>query len=100
MSGRHASTITAAAGHGSRKATHASPAGNAVDLPPPDPAAARMQRIRELAYRFFEERGGREGHALDDWLQAEAQLAALEGDGDAAVGAGAGDRRVSTGPVR
>ena len=38
----------------------------------------RMQELSESigrrAYEFFEARGGEIGHALDDWLQAEAEL--------------------------
>lgn len=36
--------------------------------------AERLQRIRELAYRNYLERGGGDGHDLEDWLKAEAQL--------------------------
>ncbi len=50
--------------------------------------ADRVARIRELAYRFFLERGSGEGHALDDWLQAEAQLVAQEHQGDSALADG------------
>jgi len=32
------------------------------------------ERIRRRAYELYEQRGKREGHALDDWLQAEAEL--------------------------
>ena len=32
------------------------------------------ERIRVLAYELYEKRGKRDGHALDDWLQAEAEL--------------------------
>jgi len=31
-------------------------------------------RIRLRAYELYEQRGRRDGHALDDWLQAEAEL--------------------------
>jgi hypothetical protein len=31
-------------------------------------------RIAQLAYRKFEERGRVEGHDLDDWLMAEREL--------------------------
>jgi hypothetical protein len=31
-------------------------------------------RIRVRAYELYEQRGKRDGHALDDWLQAEAEL--------------------------
>ncbi|MEK9140205.1 MAG: DUF2934 domain-containing protein [Nitrospirota bacterium] len=32
-------------------------------------------RIAELAYGLYEQRGRRDGHALDDWLEAERQVA-------------------------
>jgi hypothetical protein len=32
------------------------------------------ERIRLRAYEFFEQRGRRNGHALEDWLRAEAEL--------------------------
>jgi hypothetical protein len=32
------------------------------------------ERIRVRAYELYEKRGKRGGHALDDWLQAEAEL--------------------------
>lgn len=42
----------------------------------------RELKIRELAYGYFEERGCAEGHALDDWLKAEQQVATVTpGDG-------------------
>ena len=30
--------------------------------------------IARLAYQFFETRGGRDGHDVDDWLVAEREL--------------------------
>jgi hypothetical protein len=36
------------------------------------------ERIRVRAYQLYEQRGKREGHALDDWLQAEAELTERE----------------------
>lgn len=33
-----------------------------------------QERIRLRAYELYEERGRREGHALEDWLRAEAEL--------------------------
>jgi hypothetical protein len=33
------------------------------------------ERIRVRAYELYEKRGKRDGHALDDWLQAEAEFA-------------------------
>lgn len=32
------------------------------------------ERIRLRAYELYEQRGRRDGHALDDWLRAEAEL--------------------------
>ena len=34
----------------------------------------REDMIRAAAYRFYEQRGCVYGHALEDWLQAEAQV--------------------------
>ncbi len=34
----------------------------------------RAQVIRQTAYAFYEARGYTDGHALDDWLRAEAQF--------------------------
>jgi len=33
-----------------------------------------VELIRHLAYDFYEQRGRLDGHDLDDWLQAEAEL--------------------------
>lgn len=35
-----------------------------------------VRTIRELAYRLWEARGRRDGHAIDDWLDAERQVSA------------------------
>jgi hypothetical protein len=37
-----------------------------------------MRTIRELAYRLWEARGRRDGHAIDDWLDAERQVKAAQ----------------------
>lgn len=38
-------------------------------------------RIRERAYQLFEKRGYAHGHALDDWLEAKAEvLGVTKGD--------------------
>ena len=37
------------------------------------------ERIRVRAYQLYEHRGKRDGHALDDWLQAEAELTERKG---------------------
>lgn len=31
-------------------------------------------QIRDRAFELYEQRGREDGHALDDWLQAEAQV--------------------------
>lgn len=36
------------------------------------------ERIRLRAYQLYEQRGKRDGHAVDDWLQAEAELTEAE----------------------
>jgi hypothetical protein len=36
------------------------------------------QRIRVRAYELYEQRGRRDGYALDDWLQSEAELGRRE----------------------
>jgi len=40
-----------------------------------DPTALAEQ-IRRRAYMLYELRGRQDGHALDDWLQAEAEILA------------------------
>ena len=32
------------------------------------------QQIQQRAYQLYEQRGRREGHELDDWLQAECEI--------------------------
>lgn len=39
-----------------------------------DPGFDAKERIRLRAYELYEQRGETDGHALDDWLQAEAEL--------------------------
>ena len=36
--------------------------------------SARLDRIREAAYRMYVARGHQDGHDLEDWLAAEAAL--------------------------
>jgi hypothetical protein len=38
------------------------------------PIARVSELVRARAYQLFELRGGRPGHALDDWLQAEQEF--------------------------
>jgi hypothetical protein len=48
---------------------------------PSDPAGSanpnREEAIRVKAYEIYEQRGRQEGHAIEDWLVAEAQLTGL-----------------------
>jgi len=39
---------------------------------PDSQAEAQEARIRELAYRLYEERGRRNGNDMQDWLEAES----------------------------
>lgn len=43
----------------------------------PDPAEL-ANLIHRRAYELFEARGREHGHALDDWLQAEAEILARQ----------------------
>lgn len=47
------------------------------------PDLAREAVIRLHAYRLWERRGRSEGQAIDDWLQAETELAHLGAPGPA-----------------
>jgi len=37
------------------------------------------EKIRVRAYELYEQRGMIDGHALDDWLQAEAEIVGKRG---------------------
>lgn len=43
-----------------------------------DVSEERLERIRQRAYELYQARGGGEGYDFDDWLQAEAEIAARE----------------------
>ena len=45
-----------------------------VKLPTRQPEPMFEQAIRQRAYELYIARGRAHGHALDDWLQAEAEL--------------------------
>ena len=53
-----------------------SPASNSsqtptkVTKPPPE----FQEQVRRRAHEVYEQRGREEGHRLDDWLQAEAEV--------------------------
>jgi len=40
----------------------------------PRPIAELQEQIGRRAHELYEQRGKEEGHALDDWLRAEAEL--------------------------
>jgi len=40
-----------------------------------EPTPEILEQIRARAHELFEQRGREEGHDLDDWLQAEAEVA-------------------------
>ncbi len=53
------------------------PKGNGRNLHVVKPQSVAMQEIRFRAYELYERRGRGDGHALDDWLQAETELLSL-----------------------
>ena len=40
----------------------------------PVPASRTEDKIRSRAYQLYEERGREDGHAMEDWLRAEAEI--------------------------
>jgi Protein of unknown function (DUF2934) len=57
--------------------------GNVAKAKPPVSASgtnhhADAKQIAARAYELFQKRGAANGHALDDWLQAERELAAIK----------------------
>lgn len=49
----------------------------------PREAAELQARIAKRAYELFEQRGGQDGYALEDWLQAEREIRAAAQRGGA-----------------
>jgi hypothetical protein len=45
----------------------------------PKPSNNAQEKIRLRAYELYEQRGMVDGHALDDWLQAEAEIVGKRG---------------------
>jgi Protein of unknown function (DUF2934) len=45
----------------------------------PHSSTEMEEKIRLRAYELYEQRGKVDGYALDDWLQAEAEIAGEEG---------------------
>ena len=43
-----------------------------LPIAPPEPMLE--QAIRQRAYQLYVERGLAQGHAIDDWLQAETEI--------------------------
>jgi len=39
-----------------------------------EPTPEILEQIRARAHELFEQRGREEGHDMDDWLQAEAEV--------------------------
>ena len=39
-----------------------------------EPSQSLEEEIRRRAYQLYEERGREDGHDLDDWLRAEAEI--------------------------
>ena len=42
-----------------------------------NPSRPTANKIRRRAYQLYRDRGGRPGHEIDDWLQAEYELTQL-----------------------
>ena len=62
-----------------RKRKAAAAASGADDTSAAAEAPTREDRVRELAYSYYEQRGRRDGHDVDDWLRAEASVGAPPG---------------------
>ena len=45
-----------------------------MEKPANESYVERQDRVRSRAYEIYLERGGQDGHALDDWLRAESEL--------------------------
>jgi len=45
-----------------------------ADLQNTDGGCELQDQVRVRAFQLYEQRGRDEGHSLDDWLQAEAEL--------------------------
>jgi hypothetical protein len=60
-----------------RKASTKRKSGNASSAPPEVSPEQRWRMIAEAAYLRAEKRGFVEGHAVDDWLEAEQEIKRL-----------------------
>lgn len=63
-------TRTAAIAAAAQRASDALPA----DAPPPQKGVLREQLVRERAYAFYLSRDCADGHEVEDWLRAEAEV--------------------------
>jgi hypothetical protein len=43
-----------------------------------DTSEEQLEKIRRRAHELFEARGREEGHDLEDWLQAEAEIGGVK----------------------
>ncbi|MBV9087250.1 MAG: DUF2934 domain-containing protein [Acidobacteria bacterium] len=49
--------------------------GRLTPIDPGDPVhTTREELVRRKAYELYERRGKRDGHAFEDWVQAESQV--------------------------
>ncbi len=71
---RTASSINKSSARGSRSTQLTSAPREAADL---------QARIAARAYELYEQRGGQDGYALEDWLQAEREIRDAEQRGRA-----------------
>lgn len=60
-----------------RRRTDRQPLASAPDLPAQTPGAdgPSSDEVAARAFELYERRGGEHGRAMDDWLEAERQLA-------------------------
>jgi len=49
-----------------------------ADLQKTDGGGELQDQIRARAYQLYEQRGRDDGHSLDDWLQAEAEVSEVQ----------------------
>jgi hypothetical protein len=49
-----------------------------AELQKPDSGGELQDQIRARAFQLYEQRGRDDGHDLDDWLQAEAELSQVQ----------------------
>ena len=75
MKHQHSSTAASAPVHAAPKVRAKPPRASKAGSPRTGGSAdSRDRAIREVAYSFYEARGRGDGHELDDWFQAEAEV--------------------------